>query len=175
MALVTSNQWTMTAANGLTTSSTHSFQVDYTTTDGRRSPISPSASGSTWSGLSWGGIPYEWMAQFFGGYYNGKYTTNYWPSASAPLAVGGPSLIKIFVSGGNPLDPTTWLQTVLVKTSQGFFLTWNTQPGATYQVQATTNFTIWSNVGSPRFAAGTSDSINVGGGSIGYYRLVLLR
>ena len=31
-ALTTSNVWTMTAANGLTTNSTHSFQVDYVTT-----------------------------------------------------------------------------------------------------------------------------------------------
>ena len=38
-ALTTSNIWTMTAANGLTTNSTHSFQLDYVTTDGRRSPI----------------------------------------------------------------------------------------------------------------------------------------
>jgi len=174
-AIVTSNQWTMKAANGLTTNSTHFFQVDYTTTDGRRSPISPSASGTTWSGLNWNGIPYEWMAQFFGGYYSGHYTTTYWPSANAPLVAGGPSLVKVFVSGGNPLDSTTWLQQTLARTSEGLFLNWNTQPGATYQVQMTTNFTAWSNFGSPRFAAGTSDSIYVGGNPVGYYRLVLLR
>ena len=55
------------------------------------------------------------------------------------------------------------------------FLNWNTQAGATYQVQVTTNFNSWSNVGSPRFAAGTSDSIYIGGSSAGYYRVVLLR
>lgn len=174
-ATVTSNQWTMKAINGLTTNSTHSFQVDYTTTDGRRSPISPSASGTTWSGLSWYGVPYEWMAQFFGGYYNSHYTTTYWPSPNAPLVAGGPSLLNVFVSGGNPLDSTTWLKQTLSRTSEGLFLNWNTQPGATYQVQMTTNFTAWSNVGSPRFAAGTSDSLYVGGNSVGYYRLVLLR
>ena len=70
-AVLTSNLWVMTAANGLTTSSTNSFQVDYVTTDGRRSPLSLPAAGATWSGLSWGGIPYEWMAEFYGGYSNG--------------------------------------------------------------------------------------------------------
>src|ERR1019366_7126056 len=50
MAVVTSNQWMMTAANGLTSSSTHSFQVDYVRTDGKRPPLSPAASGTTWSG-----------------------------------------------------------------------------------------------------------------------------
>jgi hypothetical protein len=55
------------------------------------------------------------------------------------------------------------------------FLTWNTQPGQTYQVQVTANFSSWSNFGSPRFAAGYTDSLNVGGGAVGYYRVVLLR
>ena len=178
MVTVTSNQWTMTAANGLTTNSTESFQLDYVTSDGRRSPISPSASGSTWSGLNWGGIPYEWMAKYFGGYSNGKYTTNYWPSATVPLASGGPTPYQVFLSGGNPLDPSTWLQTTLTRTSQGqFYLSWNTQPGLTYQVQVTTNFTSWSVVsnGSARLALGTNDGMYVGSGPAGYYRIVLLR
>ncbi|MGA2871339.1 MAG: hypothetical protein ABSF34_19520, partial [Verrucomicrobiota bacterium] len=59
MAVTTTNVWTMTAANGLTTNSTHSFQLGYVTTAGDQSPLSPSTSGTTWSGLNWGGIPYE--------------------------------------------------------------------------------------------------------------------
>jgi hypothetical protein len=39
----------------------------------------------------------------------------------------------------------------------------------------TTNFTSWSNLGSARFAAGTTDSIYVGGSAAGYYRVTLLR
>lgn len=173
--LVTSNQWTMTAANALAPSSTNSFQVDYVTTDGHRSPTSPPASGATWSGLNWNGIPYEWMAEFFGGYFGGTYHTNFWPSANAPVASGSPTLSQIFLSGGNPLDSSTWLVTQLSNTPQGLFLTWNTQPGLTYQVQTTTNFITWSNLGAPRFALGNSDSIFCGGGSAGYYRVVLLR
>jgi hypothetical protein len=181
MAVTTNNVWTMTAANGLTTNSTHSFQLDYVTTDGRRSPISPSASGTTWSGLSWGGIPYEWMAVFYGGYYNGTYNTNNWPSPNVPppgAAASAPTLLQIFSSGGNPLDSSTWLQTALTRTSQGqFYLSWNTQPGLTYQVQMTTDFTSWSVVsnGSARFATGTNDWMYVGSGPAGYYRIVLLR
>ena len=55
------------------------------------------------------------------------------------------------------------------------FLSWNTQPGVTYQVQVTTNLTTWSNFGAPRFAAGTKDSIYVGGSPAGYYRVMLMR
>jgi hypothetical protein len=176
MAVTASNVWTMTAANGLAPSSTNGFQVDYVTTDGHRSPISPAASGATWSGLNWNGIPYEWMAEFFGGYFGGTYHTNFWPSANAPVTSGSPTLSQIFLSGGNPLDSSTWLATQLSNTPQGLFLTWNTQPGATYQVQVKTNLTAaWSNLGTPRFAAGNSDSIYCGGGSAGYYRVVLLR
>ncbi|HEV2693741.1 MAG TPA: hypothetical protein VG347_12690 [Verrucomicrobiae bacterium] len=173
-AKVISNQWTMTATDGLTTKSSHSFQLDYVLTDGRRAPISPANTGTTWSGLNWGGIPYEWMAAYFGGYFNGNYTTNFWPAANGAL---GPNmtLLQIFKSGGNPLDPTTWLKQQLARTPQGLYLTWNTQPGATYQVQTTTNFKTWNNVGSPRFAAGATDSIFVGGSPVGYYQIVLMR
>ena len=45
-----------------------------------------------------------------------------------------------------------------------------------YQVQsAATAGGGWTNVGGPRFAAGTVDSKYVGGGAAGYYRIVRLR
>jgi hypothetical protein len=94
---------------------------------------------------------------------------------NAPLLPGGLSLYKVFLSGGSPLVPSTWLQEQFTRSPQGTFLSWNTQPGATYQVQVTTNLSTWNNLGSPRFAAETTDSINVGGGSAGYYRVMLLR
>jgi hypothetical protein len=177
MATVTSNQWTMTQSAGLTTNSTHSFAVDYVTTSGRRSPLSASTSGTTWSGLNWGGIPYEWMAEFFGGNNNGTYHTGFWPAANSPAASGGPTLLQVFLTGGNPFEPGTWLQTTLTNSKQGMFLSWNTQPGFTYQVQVTTDFNSWSVVpnGSARYATTTSDSMNVGGVSAGYYRVLLLR
>ena len=109
------------------------------------------------------------MQHYFGGDFS------HWPVATSKLGGNGPAVIQIFLSGGNPNDSSTWLQTVLNRTPQGFFLGWNTQPGATYQVQVTTNFVSWSNLGSPRFAAGNSDSIYVGGSASAYYRVVLLR
>jgi hypothetical protein len=173
-ALVSSNQWTMTSANGLGTNSSRCFQVDYVTTDGRRAPISPSACGMTWSGLNWGGIPYEWMAANFGGYFNGQYNTTFWPQATVQA---GPNMTvgQIFLSGGNPWDSSTWLNQTLARTPQGLFLNWNTAVGATYQVQVTTNLKVWNNVGTPRFAAGTNDSMYVGGSPVGYYRVQLMR
>jgi hypothetical protein len=144
------------------------------TSTGFLSPISPSAGGTTWSGLNWGGIPYEWMAEFFGGYYGGTYHTNFWPAANSPVASNGPTLLQIFMTGGNPFDSTTWLHSSLAVTPKGMFLNWNTQPGMTYQVQMTTDFKTWNNFGVPRFESGTNDSIYVGSGGAGYYRVQLL-
>ncbi|MGO8838625.1 MAG: hypothetical protein ACLQAH_06480 [Limisphaerales bacterium] len=178
VVLTASNIWNMTAANGLTASSTHSFQVDYWTTDGRQSPISPAASGTTWGGYYWGTaanpIPVEWMSLYYG-------PQSSWPAnVNAPLIPGGPTLYQVFLSGGNPLDPSTWLTTSLATTAKGqLYLSWNTQPGLTYQVQMSADLVTWSNLpppnDAPRFAAGYSDSIYVGGGSVGYYRVLLLR
>jgi hypothetical protein len=165
-----SNVWMMTAANGLAAGSTNSFQVDYVTTDGRRSPLSSSASGVTWNGLNWGGIPYEWMAMYFGN------DVSKWPSATADPDGDGLNNLQEFLAGTIPTNSASALLVQLGNSSQGMFLSWPTQPGATYQVQVKTNLTaVWSNLGTPRFAAGNSDSIYCGGGSAGYYRVVLLR
>ena len=169
MAVVTSNQWTMTAANGLTANSTHSFWLDYVTMSGQRSPPSPSTSGTTWSGNSWGGIPDEWMTNYFGS------NTNSWPSPTANVPGFNQTLQDVFMSGANPTNPATALTVQLSQTPQGMFLSWPTQPGLTYQVQVKTSLIgTWTNLGSPRFAADTSDSIYVGGSSAGYYRVVCL-
>jgi hypothetical protein len=185
MALTTNTTWTMTAANGLAASSTHSFQLDYTTTDGRRSPISPSASGTAWLGYYWGtpanAIPVEWMTMYFG-------PQSSWPSTTADSDGDGMNNYQEFLSGTIPTNSASVLSVQIGNSPQGqrsgqgvsqnlqgMYLSWNTQPGLTYQVQVTTNFTSWSNLGSPRFAAGTNDSIYVGGGTAGYYRVLLLR
>ena len=84
-------------------------------------------------------------------------------------------MLQLFLSGGIPYEPGTWLVTQLSNTPQGLFLSWNTMQGQTYQVQVAANMAAWSNLGAPRFAAGGSDSIYVGGTPSGYYRVVLLR
>ncbi len=172
-ALVSSpgNQWTMTAADGLTAGSAHGFQVAYTTTGGRQSPLSVATTNSTWSGLNYYGIPFEWMETYYGMNFAN------WPAnVNAPLAPGGLTLLQVFLTGGNPANPATWLQQQLASTPQGLLLSGNTQPGLTYRVLVKTNLAAaWSNLGAPRFAAGTNDSIYVGGGPAGYYQVLLQR
>ena len=169
LRVTTSNCWTMAAANGLTTGSTHSFAVDYVLNDGRRSPISASTSGTTWSGCNWGGIPCEWMQAYFGN------DQSKWPSATADSDGDGVNNLQEFLAGTIPTNAASMLTMHVMQTQQGMFLTWNTQPGLTYQVQMTTNFATWNNLGAPRFAAGTSDSMYVGGSPAAFYRILLQR
>jgi hypothetical protein len=166
-ALLTTNFWTLT---GIAPNSTHTFQIAYVTTDTRRSPLSTSSTATTWMGYSWyGEIPLEWMQQYYG------WDSSHWPSPNAAVTAGGPTLEQVFLSGGNPSDPTTWLRTQLVQAPQGFFLTWNPRPGFTYQIQTSTDLSAWSNSGSPRFASGSTDSVYVGVRNVGYYRVLLMR
>jgi hypothetical protein len=169
-ATLTTNVWMMTAADGLKAGSTNLFQVDYVTTTGRRSPLSPAATGIAWSGFSWDGIPFEWMAQHFGGRGN----MSHWPSGDAAVSPGGPTVLQVFLTGADPANPATWLRMSVIHTAQGYFLTWNSQPGMTYQVQASTNLTTWANTGSPRFAADSIDSLYIGLSDAGYYRVMWL-
>ena len=91
-----------------------------------------------------------------------------------PVAPGGPTVLQVFLTGADPTNPATWLRTAIIHTAQGYFLTWNPQPGLTYQVQTSTNLTTWQNPGSPRFAAGTVDSLYIGLSNAGYYRVMWL-
>jgi hypothetical protein len=166
-ASVTTNVWLLT---GLAPNSNHSFRVAYVTPDQRRSPLSPAASATTWIGYSWYGvIPFEWMSTWFG------YDTSKWPLPNAPVAPGGPTLLQVFLTGANPTVASTWLSTALVNSPQGYFLTWNPQPGRVYQVQTSADLSSWSNLGAPRFAAGAVDSLYVGISSVAYYRVLLMR
>jgi hypothetical protein len=158
---VTTNVWVMTAV----ANHAYSFQILYVTTDGRRSPLSPAASATTWIGYNNYGIPVEWLAQYWG---------FAWPSATAPLVPGGPTPLQVFLTGANPTNSATWLRTAISRSAQGYFLDWNPQPGHTYQVQSSGDLRAWVNLGLPRFAAGNDDSIYLGGDTRGYYRILCL-
>jgi hypothetical protein len=98
-----------------------------------------------------------------------------WPEVNSDSDGDGASNKSEFLAGTDPLDAASVLRTRLVPTAQGFFLHWNTEPGKIYQVYRSTDFAQWNEVGGPRFAPGEVDSLNVGGGGAGLFRVVLLR
>jgi hypothetical protein len=166
-AVVTNNWWTST---GLAAGSAHSYQFDYVLADGRRSPLSPSTSGTTYAyPFTWGGIPYDWMMQYYGS------DTSLWPSANADTDGDGATTLQEFLAGTNPTDRNSALKVALSPTPQGLFLNWNSTPGLVYQVQGSATIGVWMNLGQPRVAAGASDSMYVDGSGYVYFRIVRVR
>jgi hypothetical protein len=167
-AAVTNTYWT---ATGLAPASTHSYRLAYVVGDGRRSPLSGSTANTTYSGsATWGGIPQEWMSGYFGGDFF------LWPSPYLDSDGDGASNKDEFLAGTDPTNATSVLRQRLHPTAQGLFLEWNTQLGLVYQVwRGTGAGGPWAKVGGPRFAAGAVDSMYVGGGNAGFYRIERLR
>ncbi len=166
--IVTESYWSV---SNLAPASQHSYRLAYVLTDGRRSPLSAATTNTTYgAGATWGGIPQEWMVPHFGA------DILKWPLPTLDSDGDGASNLAEFLAGTDPNDAASVLRVRLAETPQGMFLNWNTQEGLVYQVQsAPTSEGPWTNLGGLRFAADTVDSIYVGGGSAGYYRIVRLR
>jgi hypothetical protein len=161
---VTNTYWN---ATGLAQSSTHSYRLAYVLTDGRRSPLSGATTNSTYSTVSYSGIPGEWMAYYYG---------EDWPLANADTDGDGVSTKNEFLQGTDPNDVASVLKYQLRPSPQGMFLDWNTQAGLVYQVQSkSTPAGAWVNFGGPRFAAGTNDSTYVGGNNAAFFRIGRVR
>lgn len=167
--VVTSNiYW---RATGFAPGSSHTFRLAYVLSDGRRSPLSESASGTTYQyPFSYGGIPYDWMIAMWGS------DVSNWPGADLDSDGDGVSNLQEFLQGTDPKDPNSVLRYQLRTTMQGLFLDWNTQPGLVYQVQYKEGLQgSWIDFGGARFAAGTSDSIYVGQGNSRFFRIGRVR
>jgi hypothetical protein len=152
--------------------STHTFQLAYVLTGGRQSPISAVATGTTWGpDENFDGLPDDWEAMYWGS------NPANWPNANTVLTAGKlhATALQVFLWGADPTNASTWLVEAITHTPEGYFLNWNTQAGAVYQVQTTTGDTIpWANLGPPRFAPGSTDSIYLGYATHSYYRLMRL-
>jgi hypothetical protein len=165
---LSSNMWTHT---GLGPNSSHSYRLAYLLAGNQRSPLSDPAAGMTWGeDLNGDGLPDDWQAMYWG-----PDPAN-WPSSKDDSDGDGVSNLKEFQAGTNPLDRNSVLRTRFTLTPQGRRLYWTTQPGLVYQVQLSTDLTVWNNLGDPRFAAGNTDSIPISSGArTAFYRVIRLR
>jgi hypothetical protein len=115
-------------------------------------------------------LPDDWQAMHWGT------KEGDWEAGNIDSDGDGASNFREFQAGTDPTDRRSVLRTRLVQTRQGNFLEWNTQPGFVYQVVHSGNLISWSNVGGPRFAHGTTDSVPIAGGAAsGFYRVTRLR
>ena len=154
--------------SSLAPGTTYKFSVAYRLRDGQLSPRSAETSGTTW-GEDWNddGIPDNWQ---------GMYWTGVYPSPGADSDGDGISNRQEYMAGTSPVDPASVLRMGLTATPQGPRLVWNTVPGQIYQVEQTSDFSVWTAFGGLRFAPGTSDSVSVPvGNSLGYYRVNRIR
>jgi hypothetical protein len=146
---------------------THSVQVSYVLTDGRRSPLSLSGSARTWGKDNNGdGIPDDWQAIHFGS------NSVSWPLPTVDSDGDGVSDRDEFLSGTDPRNPDDALRVVIRPTPQGSLLEWKTSPGGVYVLQGSTDLTAWQDIGGNRFASSSSDSLIVSGAlGNGYFRV----
>ena len=146
--LVTNTSW---VADGLMPVSTHEFRVAYVLTDGQYSDRSPPGVGTT--------LDKEELIA---------------PGQAAPAltdsASSGAGAVGVSGSAG------ILLRLGINVTPLGRRLHWNTQAGAVYQVQSSTNLGAWSDVGAPRTAGGADDSLDVTNKqSAAFFRVIRLR
>ncbi|MBA4148275.1 MAG: fibronectin type III domain-containing protein [Verrucomicrobia bacterium] len=149
----------------------YTFRLLYELTDGRRSPLSAPVEGRTWGeDLNGDGLPDDWQASIWGD------NPADWPAGDTDSDGDGASNFAEFLAGTNPMDAASVLKTHMQRTLQGMRFSWNTQLGFVYQVQRASNLTGWSNVGTPRFAYGNFDLIQISAEEDpAFYRVICLR
>jgi hypothetical protein len=148
--------------------STHAVQLAYRTEDGRVSPKSAPVTVTTYSADTNGdGLPDDWQTENWG---------KVWPPSDADSDGDGASNAAEFLAGTDPTSAGSVLSMSISPREQGLYLVWNTLPGSFYQLQVTSDFKTWQNVGTPRFAPSTEDAAPIAApGQVQYYRVIRMR
>lgn len=148
--------------------STHTVRLAYKTSTGQISPQSSSVSVATWGAdLNGDGLPDDWQQLNFG---------KLRPGPNDDTDGDGATNLEEFLAGTDPTDPASVLRTQISAREQGLYIQWNTVAGNYYQLQVTADFSTWTNIGTPRFANSTTDSLPcTGPGQVRYYRVIRMR
>lgn len=164
---VTNNYHVLT---GLVAGSAQSVRIEYTLADGRRGTTSPAAGGSTWGeDANFDGLPDDWQALHWG-------EGAFWPGPNVDSDGDGATNLQEFLAGTDPRDPTSVLRVGLEQVGPTMRLQWNARAGSIYQVQSSSDFRTWQNVGRARFAPGAADSVALDNtNAVIIYRIIRIR
>jgi hypothetical protein len=162
---------TMTVITGLQPSTVYSCRISYRLNDGRVSPLSTAATGRTW-GVDGNvdGIPDEWQIANWGA------TSSKWGAPNEDSDGDGLSNHQEFLAGTDPRDSASALRTQVETVQGALYFKWNSVPGKVYQIQFSSDFQTWTNVGAQRMAGSGEDSVFVEqSAGLGFYRIILVR
>jgi hypothetical protein len=139
-------------ANGLESGSTHSFQLAYVLSDGRRSLLSPAGVGTTLSATAPEATPVTETESPGGGF----------PPGPAVSPTSGQSTAPVF-------------EARLSRVEEGLVLKWNARPGQRYQVQISDDLQRWIDFGDARLAESEAESVTLNPKEVkAFFRVVQL-
>lgn len=161
--------WTTPAT--LQPASTHLFRLAFRLPGGTVSPLSESASGTTWGAdENFDGLPDDWQSLYWSGPSGG------WPGPSLDSDSDGMINRDEFLAGTDPTKASSILKTAVAQTPQGTVVSWNATPGQVYQLQESGDLKAWTALGQARFARSTLDQAVVDPApGARYYRVIRLR
>jgi hypothetical protein len=150
--------------------SIHTVRLSYRLSDGRVSPASDPVSATTWGADGNNdGLPDSWQQENWGKEIN-------WPLVNSDSDGDGASNLSEFLAGTDPTDARSVLKVGISARERGVYLEWPTTPGSYYQLQVTSDFNTWINLGAARFAPSTSDAVPAEGiDQNQYYRVIRMR
>ncbi len=162
---------TMAIISGLQPGTTYTCRISYRLTDNRVSPLSIPASGRTYGADgNTDGIPDEWQVSYWGA------TASKWGAPGDDSDGDGMSNYQEFLAGTDPRDAASSLKTEVQTVQGALYFKWNTVPGKVYQMQFSSDFQTWTNLGAQRMAVSGEDSVFVEqSAGLGFYRIVLVR
>ena len=157
---------------GLKPGSEYAFRVAYVTEDGRRSELSEYGVNKTWGrDYNEDGLPDDWQNKYFGN------KSDNWEGAMVDSDGDGATNQQEFAAGTDPSNSADLLVLDLSKMEEGQRLQWNTQPGAVYQLQHSSDISEeWINVGEPVLAYDREAGITLKSvANMSFYRIKKIR
>ena len=129
--------------------SRHSVSLSFVLKNGSKSSASEEGEGKTWAkDDNSDGLPDAFQQTYWG------FNPKNWENAHHDSDQDGLTNLEELLAGTNPLNARSVLQIGMEKTDDAYWLVWDTNPGAIYQIQSTGDLESWSDATGPQFADG---------------------